>query len=88
MNVNEIVIMTFTDLIGFSGVFLLLLAFFFNLIGKLRLSSPYYLILKFAGSSLACLASVMLQYIPFIILEGIWAAVSLFALLKPILKNS
>jgi hypothetical protein len=74
--------MTLTDIIGFSGVFLLLLAFFLNLTQVLRLKSPWYLLLNLAGSGLACLASVFLHYLPFIILEGIWAAVSLVALIR------
>lgn len=32
------------------------------------------------GSSLSCYASILLQYKPFVILEGVWAAVSLIAL--------
>ncbi len=74
--------MTATDIIGFSGVFLLLLAFSLNLAGILRLNNPWYLVLNLAGSGLACLASVFLNYIPFIILEGIWAIVSLVALVR------
>ena len=74
-------IMTWTDIIGFSGVFLLLLGFFLNLTGLLRLNSRGYLVLNLAGSGLACLASVFLHYIPFIILEGIWATVSFAALI-------
>jgi len=74
--------MTATDIIGFSGVFLLLLAFFLNLTAMLRLNSPWYLLLNLAGSGLACLASIFLNYIPFIILEGIWALVSLVALIR------
>ncbi|MCX6247873.1 MAG: hypothetical protein NTW10_09080 [Bacteroidetes bacterium] len=76
--------MTLTDLIGFTGVFLLLVAFFLNLTGVLRLNSPLYLFLNLAGSGLACFASILLQYLPFIILEGIWAVVSLVALIRTI----
>jgi hypothetical protein len=74
--------MTFTDIIGFSGVFLLLLAFFLNLTAILRLNSILYLLLNFFGSGLACLASVLLHFLPFIILEGIWALVSVIALAR------
>jgi hypothetical protein len=76
--------MTIVDLIGFLGVFLLLLAFFLNLTLVLKLNSFWYLLLNLVGSGLACLASVFLHYLPFIILEGIWALVSLVALLKKI----
>jgi hypothetical protein len=79
--------MTLTDIIGFSGVFLLLTAFFLNLRGLLTLNSKMYLGLNLAGSGLACLASVFLHYVPFIILEGIWALVSLVALIRSINLN-
>jgi hypothetical protein len=79
--------MTLTDIIGFSGVFLLLTAFFLNLRGLLTLNSKKYLGLNLAGSGLACLASVFLHYVPFIILEGIWALVSLVALIRSINLN-
>ena len=79
--------MTVTDIIGFSGVFLLLLAFFLNLRGLVTLKSRVYLGLNLVGSGLACLASVFLQYIPFIVLEGAWAVVSLVALIKTVNSN-
>ena len=78
--------MTATDIIGFSGVFMLLLAFFLNLTSLLRKDSSGYLLLNLVGSGLACLASVFLHYLPFIILEGIWAFVSVYALLKMMMK--
>jgi hypothetical protein len=84
--VHKIWFMTVTDILGFSGVFILLLAYFFTLIGKLSMSSPWYLALNLAGSSLAGLASVFLHYVPFIILEGIWALVSLVALIRSFKK--
>lgn len=75
-------LMTATDIIGFTGVFLLLSAFFLNLISLLPKKNSWYLLLNLAGSGLACLASVFLNYFPFIILEGIWALVSLIALVR------
>jgi hypothetical protein len=74
--------MSTTDIIGFSGVFLLLLAFFLNLVGILKITSTPYLVLNLAGSGMACLASVLLNYLPFIILEAAWAAVSMVALVR------
>ena len=75
-------LMTATDIIGFTGVFLLLLAFFLNLISFLPIKNFWYLVLNLIGSGLACLASVFLHYLPFIILEGIWVLVSLVALVR------
>ncbi len=68
--------MTFTDLIGTIGVTILLIAYFLNLIHKIKNNSLAYLLLNFAGAAVACLASVLLKYWPFIILEGCWTIVS------------
>ena len=68
--------MTITDWTGAIGVTLLLVAFFFNLVGKISKDGFAYLLLNVAGAGLACLASAMLHYWPFIILEGCWTLVS------------
>ena len=70
------------DLIGYTGVFLILLAYFLSIYGKLSQTDSLYLILNLAGAGLACISSILIQSIPFTILEGAWALVSLVALLK------
>lgn len=75
------------DWIGFAGVTILLLAFLLNLLGKISKDGILYIFLNIAGAGLACLASVLLRYLPFIILEGAWALVSLLALLKQLAKH-
>ena len=68
--------MTLTDLIGTIGVTILLIAYLLNLVHKIKNNSPAYLLLNFTGAAIACLASVLLKYWPFIILEGCWTIVS------------
>lgn len=68
--------MTITDWTGAIGVTLLLVAFFLNLTGKIGKESFAYLFLNVLGAGVACLASVLLRYWPFIILEGCWTLVS------------
>jgi hypothetical protein len=70
------------DLIGFMGVFLLLIAFLLNLSGRLSQKSIGYILLNITGAGLACLASVLINYTPFIILEGTWTVVSVIALVN------
>lgn len=70
------------DWIGFIGVAMLLIAFLLNLSGKLDRSSIGYILLNLIGAGLACLASWMINYLPFVILEGTWTLVSLFALIN------
>lgn len=72
--------MTQTDLVGAIGVTILLVAFFLNITDKIKKNSFSYLTMNFIGASIACLASVLMNYWPFIILEGCWAVVSGFGI--------
>lgn len=74
--------MTLTDWTGFIGVALLLAAFMLNLLGLIQRDGLAYLLLNLVGAALACLASVLLNYLPFVILEGCWTLVSAYGLLK------
>lgn len=74
--------MNLIDCIGFLGVFQILLAYVLNVSGKVSNKSLLFLILNLTGASMACLASILLNYWPFIILEAVWALVSLYALIK------
>lgn len=73
--------MNATDWLGFIGVFLILLAYILNELGKITHKNLVFILLNLIGASIACLASVLLNYLPFIILEGIWALVSLNSLI-------
>lgn len=79
--------MNLTDWIGATGVTILLLAYFLNIMNKISQHHLLYIVLNFAGAAIACYASVRLHYWPFIILEGAWTLVSLVALIKYFLKN-
>jgi hypothetical protein len=70
------------DWIGFVGVFQILLAYILNVSGKLEKNNLAFMLLNFVGASMACLASILMNYVPFIILEGVWAIVSLISLIK------
>lgn len=70
------------DWIGFIGVFQILLAYILNVIGKIKSNDLTFILLNFIGASMACVASILMEYIPFIILEGVWAIVSLISLIK------
>ena len=74
--------MSLVDWIGFIGVFQILLAFLLSITGKLKTTDLWYLLLNLVGAAMACLASVLMEYVPFIILEGVWTIASLVALLK------
>jgi hypothetical protein len=68
--------------IGFIGVGLLLLAFVLNLAKILKAESVPYLALNLIGAGLACASSWMIDFMPFVILEGTWAVATLVALVR------
>jgi hypothetical protein len=72
--------MTPIDYLGFAGVSLILLAYFLNLRGWLTTDHLAYVLLNCVGAFLACLASIIMQYLPFVLLEGTWFLVSAVAL--------
>jgi hypothetical protein len=67
---------------GSLGVAILLLAFVLNMLKIIRTESLSYLLLNFIGAGIACFASYLIPYFPFVILEGVWAVVSLVSLVK------
>ena len=74
--------MNIIDWIGFIGVFQILLAYFLNVIGKLQNRDLFFILLNLVGAGMACLASVLLNYIPFVILEGAWTVISFVSLVR------
>lgn len=80
--------LTINDWIGFAGVAILLLAFLLNLMEKLSKDGLTYILLNIVGAGLACLASWLINYIPFVILEASWTLVSLWALINYFSKRS
>jgi len=75
------------DWIGFIGVFQILLAYVLNVLGKLKSKDLTFILLNLIGASMACLASILMDYLPFIILEAVWTLVSLIALIKYLKTN-
>ena len=71
-----------TTLIGSGGVALLLLAFLLHLLRLLRVDRSAYAGLNFVGASLACYASYLIDFKPFVVLEGSWAVVAAVALAR------
>ncbi len=74
--------MSTIDIIGFIGVSILLIAFFLNITNKIEKESYLYLIMNFVGAALACLASILMNYLPFIILEGSWTLLSFIGIIN------
>jgi hypothetical protein len=79
--------MTYTDLISTIGVSLILLAFFLNTFKYLADKSKLYFILNIIGGAFACYGSVLLNSVPFIILEGTWSLVAIVGLIRIIKRD-
>ena len=69
-------------LIGSAGVSLLLVAFLLQLGKAIRGDGWPYLVLNFVGAALAGYSSWLIRFMPFVILEGTWAMVALFGLVR------
>ena len=67
---------------GSLGVAILLLAFLLNMLKIIKTESLSYILLNFIGAAIACFASWLIPYFPFVILEGVWAVVSLVSLVR------
>ncbi len=76
--------MLIEDILGTLGVSLLLIAFTLNLFGKLDHHSRIYQGLNAAGAGVLLVVSVMLDFMPFVVLEGIWMVIALLAMLRVI----
>ena len=79
--------MSYTDIVSTIGVSLILLAFFLNTFKYLAESSNMYFILNVVGGAFACYGSVLLNSLPFIILEGTWSIVALVGLIKTFIER-
>ncbi len=78
--------MLYNDIIGTIGVGLILIAYFLNIFSLIEKDGKLFFSMNILGASLACYASLLINYKPFIILEGTWAIVSIFGFLKIIRK--
>jgi hypothetical protein len=76
--------MSFSIIIGSVGVMLLLVAFFLTLFKFISQGTWTYIIMNITGAGLSCYASVLIDYRPFVILEGTWCLVAVAAFVKKI----
>jgi hypothetical protein len=67
------------DFIGAVGVGLILAAYFLQTFQWLK-EDKLFFALNLIGAALACLASWLIAYWPFVVLEGVWCAVSALGL--------
>jgi hypothetical protein len=78
----------FATAIGFAGVALLLLAFVLNLLKRLPTEGYAYLLLNLTGAALAGWSSYLIDFMPFVLLEGTWAIVAAVQLARLPVRRS
>ena len=74
--------MNYNDIVGTVGVGLILMAFFLNTTKLIVNNGKLYYVMNIFGAALACYASFLILYTPFVILEGTWTLVSIYGLIK------
>ena len=74
--------------VGTVGVAMLLLAFVLLQLNRLEKGGTLYLSLNTIGAALACLSSYMIDFMPFVVLEGVWAVSSFIALTKVVFAQN
>jgi hypothetical protein len=74
--------MSLPNIINSSGVSLILLAFILLTLGKVKQQEKSYNLLNLFGAGLACYGAILIDAIPFVILEAIWCIVAIYGLTK------
>lgn len=74
--------MTYNDLIGTLGVALVLIAYFLNTERIIPVNGKLFYVINIIGAALACYASFLINYWPFVILEGAWTLISIYGLMR------
>ncbi len=79
--------MSYNDVIGTIGVGLILIAYFLNTFSIIPKEGKLFFVMNIAGAALACYASYLINYLPFVILEATWTVVSVAGLTRLLLRR-
>ena len=74
--------MDYNEIVGTIGTGLILIAYYLNTIGMIIKNGKLFYVMNIIGAAVACYASWLLDFRPFIILEGVWTLVSIYGLMK------
>lgn len=80
--------MSYNDITGAVGVFITLLAYFLNIFSFIPKEGRLFFIMNIAGAALACYASLLINYVPFVVLEGTWCIISVAGLIQKMKKTN
>lgn len=71
-----------SDIIASIGVIILLVGFLLNMFKKISAQTRLYTGINFIGAGMCGLSSYMINFYPFVVLEGIWAAFALYSFIN------
>lgn len=74
-------------LIGSVGVAFMLTAFLLNVLRFMSADGYAYATLNLVGGALACYSSWLIAFMPFVVLEGVWALVAALALARKLFRR-
>ena len=74
-------------LIELVGAVLILAAFVLAQVGRLATGSPTYLVLNFTGAGILAFVAAFDGDTGFLLLEGVWACVSAYAIVRLLLQR-
>lgn len=79
--------MRYNDAVGAIGVGVILIAYFLNTFLLISKDGKLFFSMNILGAAMACYASILIQYIPFVILEAVWCLVSIARACSLYVKN-
>lgn len=71
------------QIVSLAGSLLILAAFAANQLGRMTAEERRYTLLNLVGASILAVVAFVEEQWGFLLLEGVWATVSLYALLRP-----
>jgi hypothetical protein len=74
--------MVYNDIIGIVGVAVILIAYFLNTEKLIPQNGKLFYTMNTIGAALACYASFLIGYWPFVVLEGAWTLISIYGLMR------
>ena len=79
--------MSIPDLLGLIGSITIALTYFANLQGMARTEGWFYSLLNFTGASLILLSLYWAWNLPAAVMEGFWALISAYGLIRAFAKR-
>ncbi|MBK5270382.1 MAG: hypothetical protein JJE22_05135 [Bacteroidia bacterium] len=74
--------MNYNEIVGTIGVGLILIAYYLDTTVIITKNGKLFYVMNILGAALACYASWLIGFMPFVVLEAAWTLVSIYGLMK------